>query len=133
MQEVEGPPAVPGVVAIGGEWSSECKKTRAGASDEGGYFLEIFAGVANLTAAVRRVNMPVLDPLDVQDATYAFLKNFDLLRNKDYRAIKKLIQCRILRWVHFVPPCATFSRGRDRDGVPPVRSIQCPDGASATR
>ena len=42
--------------------------------------------------------------------------------------MKKLIQSKRLRWIHFAPPCATFSRGRQGEGMVLERSEEQPYG-----
>ena len=72
--------------------------------------LEIFAGTANLTAAIRRRSMPTYEPEDI------ILGEFDLTNPQVFQKVAKSIKPGHIRWLHLAPPCATFSRAR-RDGL----------------
>ena len=94
---------------------------------KGGMFLEIFAGVADLTACVRESGADGMAQ-DARAKDYTVTNEFNLLVNSDYKEVKKLLQSGRVRWVHFAPPCSSCSRGREGDGVAPIRSVDQPEG-----
>ena len=75
-------------------------------------FLELFAGVAGLTAAVERAGGKVQSPLDAHDATYTRCTGVDLTKPSQVAAVLKLIKAGKVAWVHLAPPCSTFSKAR---------------------
>ena len=93
-------------------------------------FMELFAGEAGLTLAVKRVVGNVFTPGDIVQSDRAGVA-MDLLDNGQFKALKSEIKKGRVRWLHLAPPCKTFSRARRRDGlarVKKLRSVQHPEG-----
>lgn len=86
-------------------------------------FLEIFAGEAGLTGAVRRLGIVALEAVDIHACNSNDLQ-FDLTRNEPFKKLKKLIKTKRVRWLHLAPPCKTFSRARRRDRWAKVRKLR---------
>ena len=89
-------------------------------------FVEFFAGCAVLTDHVAKLGVPTETPEDLELGGADFSKTDDIeyLKTKlaEHRhAGKHLV-------VHFAPPCATFSRARDRSHRTRLRSRQRPQG-----
>ena len=94
------PPDVPPVVGV----------ARLPQSDLGrSGLVEVFSGVAGLTAAVRRQGG---DANIIQDE---FTTVFDITINDHFQNLKKMTRGKKVRWLHGAPPCRTFSRARKRD------------------
>ena len=89
-------------------------------------FCEFFAGAAALTAAVDAVGVPVRCPDDLTDGGVNFLHLAELapLRKELFSLLASGVQLS----AHFAPPCATFSRARDRNDRTRLRSNACPQG-----
>ena len=82
-----------------------------------------------MTTAVAELGLKVEAPKDCADQTYKKRTSFNLMRRADVMAVLKLIKQGKVSWVHFAPPCATFSRARRGDGGPDrVRSDEKPEG-----
>lgn len=80
-------------------------------------FMELFAGEAGLTQAVRRQNTR-------RDPGWGRIAVGTVL-------LCNAIKLRKVRWLHAAPPSKTFSRARRRDKYAKarqLRSVQCPDG-----
>lgn len=95
-------------------------------------FLEIFAGEAGLTNAVKRAGLPCLKVLDIHRDTDNVIE-FDLAKQEPFKKLKKLLRRGRVRWLHLAPPCKTFSKARRRDRfarVKQLRSRQCPEGCN---
>ena len=93
-------------------------------------FLELFAGEAGLTKAVQKLGFKVMEPGDINVAGNVKV-NLDLLNNNHFKAIKKLVKSKKVRWLHAAPPCKTFSRARRSDGLmrlKRLRSEEHPEG-----
>ena len=86
-------------------------------------FLELFAGEAGLTEAVRKAGMPVMDPGDIREGPRVALM-LDLTDNKTFKKLKSMIKCKKIRWLHMAPPCRSFSRARRRDRWARVRKLR---------
>lgn len=86
-------------------------------------FLEIFAGAAGLTAAVKRKGGIAVDACDIQTGA-EMIEEFDLLKTESFKKLKKMIKLRKIRWLHLAPPCKTFSRARRRDRWAKVRRLR---------
>ena len=98
------------------------------------WFLELFAGEAGLTAAVRRAGGLVHTPGDihVNDRT---LSELDLTDNQTFKKIKQWIKRKKIRWLHLAPPCRTFTRARRSDRIARVRKLRShskPEGFDTT-
>jgi hypothetical protein len=94
----------------------------------GSRFLEVFRGAGALTQAVKETGIEVGHVEHVVESP-----SFDLASGEQYRKLRKAIRLRKFRWVHFAPPCSTFSTARrvDRKGAaPPLRSAEEPLGMS---
>ena len=93
-------------------------------------FLEIFAGAAGLTSAVKRVGGVAISACDINSDT-AEVKVFDLTNNACFKEVKTLLKRKKVRWLHLAPPCKTFSKARKRDKWAKVRKLRSrakPDG-----
>lgn len=93
-------------------------------------FMELFAGEAGLTQAVRRQGLHVLEPGEIQTSSRV-VTSMNLLCNKTFAELKALTKKRRVRWLHMAPPCRTFSRARRRDKfakVKVLRSTRHPEG-----
>jgi hypothetical protein len=96
---------------------SAAPRTRWG----GRAFMEIFAGRGNLERALVARGIQTL-------SIEAHLgRSFNLLIGSDFAAIKKLIKRRKLRWIHFAPPCGTFSAARKQDKWAKARILRTRD------
>ena len=85
-------------------------------------FVEIFAGEAGITSALRKLGVPCLPPVDLVVAA-GCKESVDVY----------LIQEKIMTWiregailaVHFGTPCTTYSAARKKDGGPrPLRTAE---------
>ena len=89
-------------------------------------FLEFFSGEGGLTAAVARTGVPT-DP-----ANDHFSGGVDFSNVAEVNALKEYIQglhaSGIQVMLHVAPPCATFSRARDRSWKTRLRSKDRPQG-----
>ena len=98
---------------------------------QGPWFLEIFAGTARLTDAVRQMGIPCLPPIDVMISQHV-QDPFDVLDADRWTFIMQLVQMGAIFFVHCGTPCNTFSAARKADGgPPPLRSPACPEGLPA--
>ena len=118
---------------VAGEGAKEGRgEKRKGVPDlSGTWFCEFFAGEGSLTSAVRNLGMHTDPPDDVQSGGTDFLdkKQVDALKEKlieRARAAEHLV-------VHLAPPCATFSRARDRSFRTKIRSSVFPQGLPSCR
>ena len=89
-------------------------------------FVEFFAGTGNLTEAVAKAGVPTDPPNDVTTGGLDFRKLEDVEKMKTYLA--GLTANGIKLMVHLAPPCATFSRARDRSWKTRLRSTLRPQG-----
>eukprot|EP00435_Cladocopium_sp_Y103_P042266 s1436_g11.t1 len=108
--------------------SIDCRKRSLSdeANDDGlndTTFLEIFAGKAGVTGAVRRLGIVALESVDIHACDTNVLE-FDLTKSEPFKKLKKLIKTKRVRWLHLVPPCKTFSRARRRDRWARVRKLR---------
>ena len=98
----------------------------------GKVFLELFAGAAGLTRAVRRQGLEAMDAQDLTDsATKSLRVEFGLRSGAHFKKLKTLLREGRVHWLHGAPPCKTFSRARrtDQYGSARVhRSEAEPDG-----
>ena len=93
-------------------------------------FMELFAGEAGLTQAVRREEMSVFEPGEIRVGG-RIATGTDLLCNTTFKQLKSAIKQKKVRWLHTAPPCKTFSRARRRDQYAKarqLRSAQRPEG-----
>ena len=100
---------------------------------EGKAFLEMFSGVGGLTRAVARLGLKIEAPRDAANAAYTKKTGFDLTKKSDVQAVAKLIKQGKISWIHFAPPCSTFSRARHGTGPQPLRSEDRPEGLAAPK
>ena len=89
-------------------------------------FLELFAGEAGLTRAVKRRGIAVPSPGDVHTGQ-SNRRPLDLTKLADFKELKKLIKKKQVRWVHFAPPCRTFPRARRTDQLMKLRRLRTED------
>ena len=89
------------------------------------FLVEIFAGKARLTRAVRRRGkFAVLPPIEV-DQSEEVPNPADLLRPDVRRKLEAWLRAGVVQWVHFGTPCTSFSIARKDDGgPPPVRDAE---------
>ena len=89
-------------------------------------FCELFAGEANLTAAVEAAGVPVRAPDDAATggANFVHRADVDAVRTE----LLSLMSSGVKLMVHFAPPCSTFSRARDRSSATRLRSREFPQG-----
>lgn len=93
-------------------------------------FLEIFAGEAGLTNAVKRTGLPCMCAVEIRGESGEAVE-FDLTKKEPFVKLKALLRKGKVRWLHLAPPCKTFSRARRRDRfakVKKLRSTSCPAG-----
>ena len=89
---------------------------RCSTSEDTSLFLELFAGAGGLTAAVRRLGLPALDPQDLLKPDESGLsKEYDLAIESHFKELRSMIRMGKIRWLHGAPPCKTFSRARRSD------------------
>ena len=94
-------------------------------------FLEIFAGKAGVTRAVRSEGTIVLPPVDIV-LSKEVVSVTNLEDEKVWQKIDKWITSGVIDLVHFGTPCSSFSRARKDDGGPrPLRSEEFPGGLPA--
>ena len=89
-------------------------------------FIEFFAGSGHLTQAVAKAGVPTDPPNDLATGGMDFENLDDFERMKKYLAELSASGVRLM--LHFAPPCATFSRARDRSWKTRLRSTQRPQG-----
>lgn len=74
----------------------------------GRFFLELFAGTGNLTKAVAKRRLPVLEPVEIADDPA-----FDLRRRETQQLVLKWIKSGSIGFVHIGTPLALFGRELD--------------------
>lgn len=88
-------------------------------------FLELFAGEAGLTEAVReavrKVNIPV--PGDIREGPRVVLV-LDLKDNGTFKSLKSMIKRRQISWLHMALPCRSFSRAGRKDRWARARKLR---------
>ena len=89
-------------------------------------FLEFFAGEGGLTAAVVKAGVPADPANDHFTGGVDFTDANEVNTVKDY--IKGLHASGVQVMLHVAPPCATFSRARDRSWKTRLRSTARPQG-----
>ena len=89
-------------------------------------FLEFFAGSGALTQAMELAGVPVDPPNDLADGGVDFGKLHEVEALKSY--VADLSASGVNLMIHVAPPCATFSRARDRSWRTRLRSSQRPQG-----
>eukprot|EP00971_Amphidinium_carterae_P342341 6481617-Amphidinium_carterae.3 len=95
------------------------------------WFLEVFAGSANLSSAATRAGLPVLLPVDIE-VSAAVPVSSDVLDDRVVANIQNWLHSEVVFHVHFGTPCTTFSRARRHDGgPPPLRSTSSPEGLAS--
>ena len=82
------------------------------------WFLEMFAGKAWLTRAMKKAGWSTLPPVEINVGGDT-LASADLLDPALRRKIDTWIASGCVRLAHFGTPCTTFSRARKNDGGPP--------------
>ena len=93
-------------------------------------FGEFFAGEGGLTKAMIDVNIKVLPPNELDEGGTDFADNEQVEELKS--KLWELAKTQRLA-LHFAPPCATFSRARDRSMKTRLRSSRCPAGLPSKR
>ena len=93
-------------------------------------FLELFAGEAKLTHAVREAGCQAETPLEKR-STVGSQAQVDFTSPEVFGEINKRARQQLYKWIHAAPPCSTFSRARRTDkwgSVPILRSDKFPMG-----
>ena len=89
-------------------------------------FVEVFCGVARLSKAARNLGFKAV-PIDhVCKADGIKVLQVDVSSKAGRAQLKGLLENPDVRWVHWAPPCGTFSRAREikrRDGPKPLRNL----------
>ena len=92
------------------------------------WFVEIFAGKARFTRAMKKAGWSTLPPVEI-NVEGDNLASADLLDPALRRKIEAWIASGCVRLAHFGTPCATFSKARKHDGgPPPLRTRQFLNG-----
>ena len=92
-------------------------------NQKSGWFAEFFAGRGGLTTAVRRLKINTIEPEDLATEGLDFAKPEDI----ETLLLKlKALSKKGPLFLHFAPPCRTFSRARDRSWKTRLRSSECP-------
>ena len=89
--------------------------------------LELFAGTAGLSQAVKVVNEKTVRVLDPVDEIFGA----NLLDDSNFCAVVEAAEKEKCGWIHMAPPCRTFSRARRKDkygSVPVLRTDDKPEG-----
>ena len=89
-------------------------------------FIEFFAGDGGLTQAVKAAGVPVDEPQDLATGGVDFSKEDELNGVRNYLHELHVNGTKLI--LHFAPPCATFSRARDRSWRTRLRSTARPQG-----
>ena len=95
-------------------------------------FVEVFAGTAGLTSAVRQIGFGSAVGIDhvIAKRAMAPVLHLDLLQPPGQQLLWDMLRRPGVAFVHLGPPCGTSSRARDiaNGGPPPLRSASHPDG-----
>ena len=89
-------------------------------------FVEFFAGEGGLTRAVASTGVPVDEPQDLSTGGVDFTCADELDGVRNYLHELHVNGTKLI--LHFAPPCATFSRARDRSWRTRLRSTARPQG-----
>ena len=112
--------------------ASELHRVRPSEKETTTHFLELFAGAGGLTAAVRRLNLPVFESQDLAKSDESgFNRHFDLGAGEHFKELRGLCRRGSVRWLHGASPCKTFSRARRTDAYARsriLRSDEAPTG-----
>ena len=107
---------------------SQVPRTVAQVLPFGPFFLEVFAGEAGFTAEVAKLGVPVLPPIDVEQAGLV-QEPQDLLDAAFFGFLITLLLAGAVFFLHLGTPCGTFSIVRTRQpGPAPLRSVGQPLG-----
>ena len=84
-------------------------------------FVEVFCGVARLSQAARERGFHAVPVDHVVKAHGIRVLQLDLRSRTGQRMLRDLVGQTNVVWVHWAPPCGTFSRAREikRKGAPP--------------
>ena len=102
------------------------KRPREESKIKQAYFIELFAGMGVLTEAVRRMGIHCEDPDEMWSGGTDFRERSQVEALKEKVALRAG-QVRHLI-IHLAPPCASYSRARDRSFKTRVRSSIYPEG-----
>ena len=92
----------------------------------GGFFLEMFAGTAQLTLAMRAHGVPCLPPIEKSEGTGWFEPSNAF---EHIPKVQRWIQAGRIHMLHLGTECKTFSKARKDDGMAPP--IRCPHTLNA--
>ena len=90
-------------------------------------FVEVFCGVARLSKAARNLGFKAVPVDHVCKANGIKVLQVDVSTKSGKAQLKGLLENPDVRWVHWAPPCGTFSRAREikrRDGPKPLRNLR---------
>ena len=87
----------------------------------GGFFLEMFAGTAHLTLAMRAHGVPCLPPIEKSEGA-GWFEPSDAFEHVP--KVHRWIQAGRIHMLHLGTECKTFSKARKHDGMAPP--IRCP-------
>ena len=90
------------------------------------YFVELFAGTGVLTKAVRRLGIACAEPEDVVTGGTDFRVHGQVEQLKEQ--LSEMAERTRHLFIHLAPPCATFSRARDRSVRTRLRNNWYPGG-----
>ena len=124
-----GPTALPASPRVAPKEMKSVKRAHVENSKSQGIFVEIFAGKGVLTKSVAELGMKVEEPNDFQNGGTDFRKGKQVEQLKE-RLCQLAGQSNHLM-LHLAPPCATFSRARDRSRRTRLRSNLCPEGLAS--
>ena len=90
----------------------------------GQFFLEIFAGEAVLTRAMRNAGFACLPPIELEKNQFVPFST-DITDDRVLLHVRMLLTEGYITYIHFGTPCSSFSLARKADGgPPPLRSPQ---------
>eukprot|EP00435_Cladocopium_sp_Y103_P009415 s1300_g2.t1 len=84
----------------------------------GSFFLEIFAGQAGLSQAIKARGIAVLPPIEIEVNNFV-RQSVDVLSPQIKAHLKLLLEAKVIFYIHFGTPCSSFSMARKNDGGPP--------------
>lgn len=94
----------------------------------GPFFLELFAGKAGLTEAVRQHHVQALPPMDI--VLFPLVQDpQDVIDTTFWQQCAQILRSGAVLFLYYSIPCNTFTSARkDNGGPPPLRSLDLPMG-----
>ena len=114
------------MLPVGPEVAPKGKRSRDEDEMVQAHFVEVFAGKGVLTEAVRRMGLSCEEPNDVFSGGTDFRNHKQVEELKDLLVQRSRSTHRLV--LHLAPPCASFSRARDRSKKTRLRSSSYPEG-----